>query len=176
MTFPHEAGLRDARRVTLRPFRPDDADDLYALFQSVPDSVRRNAWDRIDRRDVVNSWAREIDHESVSSILALDGRRVVGDATLHYRAHGPLRHVGRVKWLVHPDYEESGLGQVFVNTLVQMARDNGLKHVTRMLIAGLEDQAVATLRALAFEQYVIPGYGTDAEGNTRDMIKMVLRI
>jgi len=174
--FPLEAGLRDARRVVVRPFTPADVDALYSFFRGLPESVKRHAWTRIDKRSVVERWAREIDHEKVVALLALDGRRVVADATIHYRQMGPLRLAGRLKWLLDPEYRGQGLGRVLVNAFLQMARHGGLRHLSCMLMEGVEDDAAETLRSLGFEQYRLQGYGTGPDGRPRDMLKMILEL
>jgi len=174
--FPQEALLRDGRRVLLRLFSENDSAALYEFFQRLPEDVRRFAWDRIDNRALVESWGRELDYAKVLPILAFDGNRIVADATLHRREGSPLRLVGRVKWLLDPAWRGAGLGTVLVNKFIDIARNNGLRHLTCMLISDLEADAVKTLRDLGFEGYTIPGYGTDPDGNQHDMIKMVLKL
>jgi hypothetical protein len=114
--FPQEAVLRDGRRLLVRPFNGHDTDALYQFFQHLPVEVRRFAWDRIDNRALVESWGRELDYDKVLPLLALDGRRIVADATLHRRHGGPLRLVGRIKWLIDPAYRGAGLGTMLCAT------------------------------------------------------------
>src|SRR6476619_310180 len=102
--FPQEAVLRDGRRLLIRPFHQNDTDALYSFFQRLPAEVRRFAWDRIDNRALVESWGRELDYAMVLPLSALDGTTIVADATLHRRHGSPLRLVGRVKWLIDPQY------------------------------------------------------------------------
>jgi len=174
--FPQEALLRDGRRVLLRLFTENDTAALYDFFQRLPEGVRRFAWDRIDSRALVESWGRELDYAKVLPILAFDGTRVVADATLHRREGSPLRLVGRVKWLLDPAWRGVGLGTVLINKFIDIARSNGLRHLTCMLISDLEDDAVKTLHDLGFDGYTIPGYGTDPDGAQHDMIKMVKKL
>lgn len=174
--FPQEALLRDGRRVLLRLFTENDTEGLYGFFQRLPQDVRRFAWDRIDNRALVESWGRELDYSKVLPIVATDGNRIVADATLHRREGSPLRLVGRIKWLIDPEWRGFGLGTVLVNKFIDIARNNGLRHLTCMLISDLEADAVQTLRDLGFEGYTIPGYGTDPDGSQHDMIKMVLKL
>lgn len=174
--FPQEVGLRDARRVTLRPFTDKDADNLFAFFQRVPESMRRLSWDRIERRATVDRWAQNLDYERVVPLLALDGTQVVADATLHYRDAGPLRRVGRIKWLIDPEYRGAGIGTAAITTFIEMARQNGLRKLTCMLVADLEADAVTTLKKMGFVDYRIPDYGTDPDGNQIDMVKLVLTL
>jgi GNAT superfamily N-acetyltransferase len=174
--FPQEAVLRDGRRVLIRPFNQHDTDGLYTFFQHLPAEVRRFAWDRIDNRALIETWGRELDYDKVLPLLALDGTKIVADATLHRRHGSPLRLVGRVKWLIDPEYRGAGLGTTLVNKFIDIAKADGLRHLTCMLIADLEADAVATLKDLGFERYLIPGYGTDPDGNQHDMVKMVLKL
>lgn len=174
--YPQEAALRDGRRVLLRPFAETDAAALYDFFQRLPADVRRFAWDRIDNRELVESWGRDLDYDKVFPLLALDGTRIVADATLHRRAGGPLRLVGRVKWLLDPDFRGVGLGTVLVNHFIGLAQRRGLRHLTCMLISDLEEDAVRVLKDMGFTPYDFPGYGTDPDGNQHDMTKMVLRL
>jgi GNAT superfamily N-acetyltransferase len=174
--FPQEAVLRDGRRLLIRLFNENDGEALYEFFQRLPLDVRRFAWDRIDNRALVESWARELDYAKVLPLLALDGNKIVADATLHRREGGPLRLVGRVKWLIDPAYRGAGLGTILVNKFIGIARGNGLRHLTCMLISDFEADAIQTLRGLGFDGYTVPGYGTDPDGNQHDMTKMVLKL
>lgn len=174
--YPQEAVLRDGRRLLVRPFTANDVDALYEFFLRLPEDVRRFAWARIDKRSVVEGWGRELDYSKVLPLLALDGNKIVADATLHRREGSPLRLVGRVKWLIDPAYRGAGLGTLLVNNFIATARIDGLRHLTCMLISDFEADAVSTLRGIGFEGYTIPGYGTDPDGNQHDMIKMILKL
>ena len=89
--FPCEVGLNDGTRVLLRPLAEHDGHALFNFFQRLPEGLRRLAWDDVDDRDTVESWAREVDYEATLPVIALDRARIIADATLHYRRRGPLR-------------------------------------------------------------------------------------
>ncbi len=174
--YPQEAALRDSRRVLLRPFAERDTAALYEFFQRLPEEIRRFAWDRIDDPSLVETWGRHIDYEKALPLLAFDRSRIVADATLHRRPCGPLRLVGRVKWLIDPEFRGVGLGTLMVNHFIGIARRGGLRHLTCMLISDLEADAVEVLSDLGFTSYRVPGYGTDPDGHQHDMTKMVFRL
>ena len=175
--FPQEAVLRNGSRVLIRPFTARDTDSLWQFFHRLPPDVRRLAWHNIDDRSVVENWGRNIDYYKALPLIALDADdRIVADATLHRRKGGPLRLVGRIKWLLDPAYRGQGLGLILVNYFIGMARENGLRHLTCMLFADVEADAVQTLEQLGFEKHPFPGYGTDPDGNQHDMVKLVLRV
>ncbi|HVS31043.1 MAG TPA: GNAT family N-acetyltransferase [Thermoanaerobaculia bacterium] len=168
--------LRDGRRVLLRPFNAKDTEALYDFFHRLPANYRRFAWDNIDNRQLIETWGREIDYERVFPLIAVDGSRIVADATLHRRNGGPLRLVGRIKWMMDPEFRGVGLGTLLVNQLLGIAQERGLRHVSSMLISDLEADAVKTLEGLGFTSYVQRGYGTDPDGNQHDMTKLILRL
>ncbi len=174
--FPMEAVLRDGKRLLVRPFAERDVEGLHEFFLSLPVDVRRFAWDNIASRAQVQSWGSNLDYGKVLPLLAFDGQKIVADATLHRRERGPLRLVGRIKWLLDPAYRGQGLGTALVNTFVAIAREQGLRHLTCMLISDAEADAVKTLKDLGFIEYLVPGYGTDPDGNQHDMSKLVLKL
>ncbi|MEO8275500.1 MAG: GNAT family N-acetyltransferase [Thermoanaerobaculia bacterium] len=174
--FPQEAVLRDGRRVILRPFAKRDVGALYEFFQRLPEESRRFAWDRLDDRSVVERWGVDLDYEKVLPLLAIDGSRIVADATLHRREQGPLRLTGRIKWTIDPAFRGVGLGSLLVNHFIDTAKGLGLKHLNCMLISDLEADAIRVLVELGFRSYEIAGYGTDPDGNQHDMTLMVLKL
>jgi GNAT superfamily N-acetyltransferase len=174
--YPHEAALRDGRRVLLRPFSERDVDALYEFFHRMPLDYRRFAWDNLDNRALIESWGRNLDYGRVFPLIAIDGTRIVADATLHVREGGPLRLVGRIKWMIDPEFRGAGLGLTLVNHLINTGRERGLRHLSCMLISDLEADAVKTLEELGFSAFVQPGYGTDPDGNQHDMTKLILKL
>jgi len=174
--YPQEAALRDGRRVLLRPFTEKDVNALHDFFHRMPLEYRRFAWDNVDNRALIESWGQSIDYDKVFPLIAVDGKRVVADATLHMREGGPLRLVGRIKWMLDPEYRGAGLGTTLVNHLINIARERGLRHVSCMLISDLEADAVQTLETLGFKSHVHAGYGTDPDGNQHDMTMLVLKL
>jgi RimJ/RimL family protein N-acetyltransferase len=171
--YPTQAVLRDGRHVLIRPFHANDAEELHRFFCRLPLAVQRFAWDKIEQRSLIDSWAANIDYEKAFPLLAFDGPRIVADASLHRRDYGPLRLVGRIKWLLDPNFRGVGLGAMLVNLLMDTARERGLRHLTCMLISDLEQDAVDVLTPLGFKEYRIPGYGADPDGNVHDMSKLV---
>lgn len=174
--YPQEASLRDGRRVLLRPFQQKDVEPLYEFFQRMPLEYRRFAWDNIESRALIEAWGRNIDYTHAFPLLAFDGSKVVADATLKTRDGSPLRLVGRIRWMIEPEYRDAGLGTILVNNLIRVARERGLRHVACMLISDLEADAVEVLEGLGFTSYVQPGYGTDPDGNQHDMTKLILKL
>jgi GNAT superfamily N-acetyltransferase len=160
----------------LRPFTENDTQALWDFFRRLPEDVRRFAWDRIDDRSVVETWGREIDYGKVFPLLALDGTKIVADATLHRRDSGPLRLVGRIKWLVDPEWRNVGLSTAIMSRFISIARENGLRHLSTLLISDLEAKSIKVLSDLGFHSTVLPEYGTDPDGRAHDMTFLILKV
>ena len=174
--YPQEAVLRDGRRVLIEPFKQAHTRALYQFFQGLPEDARRLAWDRVDDPALVEAWGLNIDYAKAFPLLAIDRTRIVADATLHRRDGGPLRLVGRIKWLIDPEYRGIGLGSMLVNHFIDIAQANGLRHLSCMLLSDFEDDAIRVLKELGFRAFDIPGYGTDPDGGAHDMTQMVLEV
>jgi GNAT superfamily N-acetyltransferase len=174
--FPQEAVLRNGKRVLVRRFESRDTEALHRFFTGLPLTVRRFAWDHIEDRGLVESWGQNIDYSRVLPLLAINGERIVADATLHRRDGGPLRLVGRIKWLIDPAYRGQGLGTVLVNDFIHIAREHGLRFLSCLLMRELEQDAIDTLAGLGFSQQVLEHYGADPDGNPHDMVKLVLKL
>ncbi len=172
--YPQEVALRDGRRLLLRPFTANDTQALWEFFERLPSSVRRFAWDRIDERATVEQWAANLDYDRVFPLLAFDGSKVVADATLHYRDSGPLRLVGRIKWVVDPEWRNVGLSTALLSRFITIARESGLHHLSTLLISDLEAKSIQVLKNLGFEATTLPGYGVDPDGGAHDMTFMIL--
>ena len=86
--YPQEAALRDGRRVLLRLFSEKDVDALYDFFHRMPLEYRRFAWDNVDNRALIESWGRNVDYAKAFPIIAVDGSKIVADATLAPLAPG----------------------------------------------------------------------------------------
>ena len=125
---------------------------------------------------LIDTWGANIDYSRALPLIAVNGHRIVADATLHCRDRGPLRLVGRIKWLLNPEYRGQGLGITLVNNFISIARDYGLRHLSCMPIADLEADAIQTLTELGFQKYAIPAYGADPDGAAYDMVKLVLKL
>lgn len=174
--FPCELGLTDGSRVLLRRLTPGDGATLFEFFQRLPEGLRRLAWDDLESREVVESWARDLDYESTLPLVAVDGSKIIADATLHYRARGPLRLVGRVRWLIDPEYRGRGLAPVLAERLITVGRENGLRFLCCMLAPRYEGRDIEALESRGFEATPFADYGTDPDGEPEDLTHLRCRL
>lgn len=100
-------------RLTLRPFTPDDLDDLHA-YQSLPDVARhlfrppltRDQCARsLTRRAAGTAWAEDGD-DLVVAVCETDGTTVVGEIVL--KLASARARQAEIGWVFHPAYGGRG--------------------------------------------------------------------
>jgi GNAT superfamily N-acetyltransferase len=124
--YPHDLELAAGRRLTLAPMVPSDWQYLEAFLHCVPEEEQR-----FFRRDAsiaerVEQWCSELDYRHVFPLLAWEGDRIVGDATLEQEPGLWTAHVAKIRTLVHPDFRRRGIGGRLLGELVELARDLGV--------------------------------------------------
>jgi ribosomal protein S18 acetylase RimI-like enzyme len=138
--YPREIVLRSGARFLLRPMVQDDADRLWDFFQRIPPRDRMFFRRDVGRREIVQEWADALDYRRILPILAWDGDRVAGDATLHRETAGWKQRVGVVRVQVAPEYRHLGLGTTMIRELRHLGEKAGLRYLMAEVV---EEQAAA---------------------------------
>jgi len=170
--YPKEVLLRDGSRVTLRPVVKEDEEALYQFFKGMSKEDRLYLRDDVADRDVIRGWMDNIDYEKVLPIVALDGDKIVADATLHRNPHGWMRHVGEIRMSVAGSHRGRGLARMIAAEIFHQAVGLGLdKLVAEMLT--IQNNAKRVFTRLGFhEEALLKDHGMDAAGNKHDLIIM----
>jgi L-amino acid N-acyltransferase YncA len=161
-------------RVLLRPMTEADREAVEEMFcrQARPEDVR---FLKEDVRDpvLVQSWFENIDYERVMPLLALQGERLVGDATLH-RGRGATRHIGELRIYLTREFRGVGLGMQLLQELIEIGREMGL----HMLVAEVVSEELAVIKAFRKLGFVrnaeIDDYFIDVDGALHDVSFLVL--
>lgn len=171
--YPKEIALRDGARIVLRPMAREDVDRLWAFFRGIPPVDKMYFRKDVDRREVVEQWAEQLDYDVVLPLLALEGERVVGDATLHREQGGWKRRVGTVRIQIAPDFRHRGLGTVMIREIRHIGEKAGLAH---LLAEVIEEQqaAVRAFEKMGFERAaVLRNFVTDQQGWAHNLVVLV---
>jgi RimJ/RimL family protein N-acetyltransferase len=115
-------------RLTLRPFSPDDFDDLYA-YQSRPDVTRYLYWDARNNMQVREALARQCAETTLTAegdwltfaVVWREARKVVGEVGLKLisREH----RQGEVGFVFNPDYHGRGLATEATESMLTLGFD-----------------------------------------------------
>lgn len=172
--FPKEITLKDGTVVALKAMTSRDRQGLHAFFARLPADDTKFLKDDVSKPEVIEAWCRDINHGRVFPLLAEVDGAIVADATLHRRAHGWLRHVGEVRFVVDPAYRRKGLGTHLVEELILYAIGQGLEKLVAEVVAE-EVAAERALERFGFNRVaVLPGLVKDQTGTYRDLHVLVL--
>lgn len=138
--FPKKFTSKKGASFEIRPLKMSDQKQFHLFFCGVPETERLLFKNRVTDENVIRDWCHHIDYSRILPLLALDGDKVVADASLHQQLGGWKRHIGRISVVVHPRYRGMGLATYLVRELVDVARNLGLE---RLEAEFLGDQAAA---------------------------------
>ena len=169
-----EVKLKDGTMVVLRPMVREDEEALHRFFMNLPDKRVNIARFNVRDRKLIHRWATNIDYNTVFPLLALTGGEIVGDVTFHrVTTQGWKKHIGEVRIMISPLYQNRGLATLMLNELVEMAAEFGLEK----LWAEVPLDSVATIRAFRNAGFVckavIEGLVKDSQNRSIDILIMI---
>ena len=174
--YPRQITLSNGVTLVFRPMGPDDVDRLWVFFQRIPPEDKMFFRQDVSRREVVQHWADTLDYGLVLPILALEGDRVVGDATLHRQKTGWKQRVGVVRVQIAPDYRHIGLGTAMVREL----RHIGEKSALHYLMAEVIEEQAAAVRAFEKMGFVrgatYRNFVNDQKGGLHNLLVLLYRM
>jgi RimJ/RimL family protein N-acetyltransferase len=175
-TFQKECKLKDGTVVLIRPLVAEDREGLITFFQALPEEERLFLRHDVTDEKVIESWTEQIDYSRAFPLLALDGERIVGDITLHRIPYGWKHHIGNIRVVVDPEYQDKGLGTLLIHEIVELATEFGLEKLVTELPLEVPG-ALAVFRKAGFSsKAVIEGLVKDLRGRSTDVVIMVCDI
>jgi len=174
--YPKTTVLKDGTKVVLKTMTHNDREALHEFFARIQEEDRKFLKHDVSKREVIDSWLKDINYGRVLPLLAEVNGKIVGDATLHRRSSGWLKHVGEVRLVIDPAYRRKGLGSHMLEELILIAADAGLEKLVAEIVAE-EKAAIRAFRRFNFEQVaVLPGIVKDQGGRYQDLVVMVLDV
>ncbi|HEX5218475.1 MAG TPA: GNAT family N-acetyltransferase [Verrucomicrobiae bacterium] len=172
--YPKDINVKDGSKIKLRPLKRTDEKEFHALFQAIPEQERMFIKHRVTDPAVIRDWCQNIDLGRNLPLLATDGSKIVGVATLHQQLGGWKRHIGRVSVLVQPKVRGRGIARALVQEIVDIARMTGLEKVEAEFIGG-QETAIHMFAMLGFsELWRKEDYVKDMQAISHDYVLMGL--
>jgi GNAT superfamily N-acetyltransferase len=172
--FPKDIKIKDGSKVKLRPLKRSDEIEFHALFQAIPEQERMFIKHRVMDIGVIREWCETIDLGRNLPLLAVDGNKILGVATLHQQLGGWKRHIGRVSVLVQPAVRGRGIARALIQEIVEIARATGLEKVEAEFIAE-QKAAIHMFAMLGFSELLrLDDYVKDMQAITHDYVLMGL--
>ena len=176
-SFPKKTALADGLPVLARPLQAEDQEAFHLFFQDVSETERLFLKHRVQDRNVIDGWCRDLNYEVNFPLLAFheDGR-VLASATLHQNPMGWRRHIGRVSVFVHRDFRKRGLAQTLLREVVEVARRLGLEKLEAEFVKE-QERALHVFAHMGFSELArLPRYVMDMEGKRHDYVLLGLHL
>lgn len=174
--FPKDIKLKDGSKTKFRPLKRADEKEFHALFQTIPEQERMFIKHRVTQIEVIREWCEAIDLGRNLPLLAVNGTKIVGVATLHQQLGGWKRHIGRVSVLVQPAVRGRGIARSLIQEIVEIARATGLEKVEAEFI-GEQAAAIHMFAMMGFsELWRKDDYVKDMQAISHDYVLMGLEL
>lgn len=168
--YPREIVLRDGARLVLRPMVRGDEDRLWDFFRRIPPEDKMYLREDVSRREAIEEWVKNLDYGHVLPIFALDGDRVVGDATLHRNKTGWKQRVGTIRIQIAGDFRKRGLGTAMIREMRHLGEKAALLYLKA---EALEEQqaAIRAFEKMGFERVAFyRNYVNDQKGGLHNLV------
>jgi len=171
--YPKEITLRDDAHVVLRPMIPEDAEGLWNFLRQLPEIDKSHFHEDVERREVVEGWAKSLDYEAALPILAIRGNRVVGSVTLYRNKTGWKQRVGIVRILIAPDHRHLGLGTAMIREIRHLGEKVALNYLLAEVIEE-QEAAVRALERMGFGKAVVHrNFVNDRKGHLHNLVVLL---
>lgn len=138
-TYPMDVLLRDGSVLRMRPLQTDDRQALLALFNRCSAESKRFRFLRM---------ITSLPDSMLDQLVAVDGRQHVALVVVHgrddqeqivavgrYHVIPERREVAEVSFLVEDSMQRKGIGTVLLDTLAEIARENGIDYFSADVLA-----------------------------------------
>lgn len=170
--YPRQARLDNGKVFDLRLMTAANRDEIVELAKSLPQvDVLFLRMDITDPRKV-DDWVRNVEAGRTVTVLAYDGEKLAGWASLHHDEVLWTRHVGEIRTIVGTGYRGIRLGARLVEEIFTVAQELGLKKITAQMTSD-QKGARATFERIGFRpEALLADHVVDHEGRTHDMLIM----
>lgn len=170
--FPIKVALNDKRMVELRLAKPGDDEAILQFARGLPEDDLLFLRVDITQASAVANWLANVAAGTTVSLLAFDGDRLAGYATVDRNPARWTRRVGEIRVNLASDYRSLGLGRQLIAKIFDVARGLGLRKImAHMTPDQLGSQAV--FKRLGFmPEALLADYVEDRRGRSHDLVIM----
>lgn len=162
----------NGKRITLRHMTAGDKDAVLSFARALAQAdlvfLRRD----ITREEVVDEWIADLEDGSVTTVLAVAGKTVVGYATVHRSDLAWSAHVAELRVLLAEQVRRKGLGRRLTEEAFRIAIGLGVEKLTAQMPID-QTGATVTFRNLGFRpEALLRDQVKDRDGKKRDLLVM----
>jgi len=170
-TYPWTTSV-DGVRLTFRLMEPSDREAMLEFARSLPNDDLIFLRTDITEPRTVDAWINYIKAGRTISVIAEDGAKIAGYASIHLNDALWTRHVGELRVLVGRDHRGIGLGKRLTNEAFAIAKDLGLRKITAQMPTE-QRGARGVFERLGFRpEALLADHVMSRDGQTHDLLIM----
>ncbi len=170
-TYPWTTSV-DGVRLTFRLMEPSDREAMLEFARSLPNDDLIFLRTDITEPRTVDAWINYIKAGRTISVIAEDGGKIAGYASIHLNDALWTRHVCELRVLVGRDHRGIGLGKRLTNEAFAIAKDLGLKKITAQMPTE-QRGARGVFERLGFRpEALLADHVMSRDGQTHDLLIM----
>lgn len=174
--YPLEVTLSDGRRLELRIVGTDDRRAILAFARGLPEQDLLFLRVDITKPEAVDRWLANVDEGTTLSIIAYDGDRMAGYATVDRTPARWTRRVGELRLTVGQDYRGQGLGRHLSARIFDIAKSLGLKKLTANMTPDQRGAQAAFQRLGFVAEALLTDFVEDRDGGLHDLVMMTFDV
>ncbi|HLC28564.1 MAG TPA: GNAT family N-acetyltransferase [Dehalococcoidia bacterium] len=170
-TYPWTTSV-DGVRLTFRLMEPSDREAILEFARSLPNDDLIFLRTDITEPKTVDAWINYLKAGRTITVVADDGGKLAGYASIHLNDALWTRHVGELRVLVGRDHRGIGLGKRLTNEAFAIAKDLGLRKITAQMPTE-QRGARGVFERLGFRpEALLADHVMSRDGQTHDLLIM----
>lgn len=171
-SFPVKVALTDKRLVELRLAKPGDDEAILQFARGLPEDDLLFLRVDITQASAVANWLANVAAGTTVSLLAFDGDRLAGYATVDRNPARWTRRVGEIRVNLASDYRSLGLGRQLIAKIFDVARALGLRKIMAHMTPEQLGSQAAFKRLGFMPEALLADYVEDRRGRSHDLVIM----
>jgi len=170
--FPVTVALNDRRMVELRLAKPGDDEAILQFARGLPEDDLLFLRVDITQESAVANWLANVASGTTVTLLAFDGDRLAGYATVDRNPARWTRRVGEIRVNLASDYRSLGLGRQLIAKIFDVARALGLRKIMAHMTPDQLGSQAAFKRLGFMPEALLADYVEDRRGRSHDLVIM----
>lgn len=165
---PAEVFLEPFLGFTIRPFRQEDEENLYLIFQEVVNTGYQFAYESSSMQEFYRQF---LSPQSNVYVCCSASNQVIGGFTIRPNFPGRSNHIANAVYMIQSSYQGQGIGTWLVNMSLEIAKNLGFKAMQFNLVFSQNTKAIKLYEKLGFKTIgTIPDAVHNPDGSYQDAV------
>ena len=151
--YPKQVKNRDGVEFLIRPLQKSDYEKLLDFFKNeIRDEDVAFLKDNVKDPKVIKSWCDNINFERVFPLVAVANDKIIANSSLHMRAFGWAKKVGKVRVTVAHSWRRKGVGTTLIKELEEIAKLFLLENLWAEIVLEAQSAAIKAFERTGYQR------------------------